>query len=422
MAYLPETKDKTARVSPAAQRVLGPEDPRAREEVEAQKNQEFSTWDQIGVAADMLPGGAIAAGGVKAAAKKGHDFHKMIRDALEGFRRDGDRGAQSAIVNWVSSTDTSIITKAKEYLDSLSGEALKSVEPVRKALDNAYNQFISPKGGHTAQWKDFSTAGAEKGVELNLPQGWKSGVLKRPEGSASPQDIIDTFREALNSGMPDAEAIALASKNFSKNSLERALIEIDKKIASIQGSPAASTLDTPGMKVFIKTQKIVSDTLKRLKGLQGAKPGSALEYVQQQKKIGKDIDASEATKALVPAQDVDSMVLQFEKIAGSKEFAPEAVTDQLIKATEGDVSKLNAMLKKTEILEEEVFRAGGTHPSDLTVRGLNNLVMALHKAISDVTTHLRPSSSRLKSIPPTSGNRLNLPGGPLYGGPPPPQP
>ncbi len=131
------------------------------------------------------------------------------------------------------------------------------------------------------------------------------------------------------------------------------------------------------------------------------------------------MQASETTKALVPAQDVDSMVLQFEKIAGSKEFAPEAVTDQLIKATEGDVSKLNAMLKKTEILEEEVFRAGGTHPSDLTVRGLNNLVMALHKAISNVTTHLRPSSSRIKSIPPTSGNRLNLPGGPLYGGPPP---
>ena len=314
MAYLPETKDKTARVSPAAQRVLGPEDPRAREEVEARRNQEFGTMDQIGMAADMLPGGAIAAGGAKAAAKKGPDIYKMINDALKGFQRDGDRGAQSAIVNWVSSTDTSIITKAQEYLDSLSSEALKSVEPVRKALNNAYNQFISPKGGHTTQWKD-------------------------PSAPSAPP-----------------------------------------------------------------------------------KPGSALEYVQQQKKIGKDIEASETTKALVPSQDVDSMVLQFEKIAGSKEVAPEAVTDQLIKATEGDVSKLNAMLKKTEILEEEVFRAGGTHPSDLTIRGLRNLVMALHKAISNVSSHLAPSSSRIKSIPPTSGNRLNLPGGPLYGGPPPPQP
>ena len=65
MAYLPETKDKTPRVSPAAQRVLGSEDPRARKEVEAQKNQKFSTWDEISVAADMLPGGAIAAGGAK---------------------------------------------------------------------------------------------------------------------------------------------------------------------------------------------------------------------------------------------------------------------------------------------------------------------------------------------------------------------
>ena len=39
MAYLPETKDKTPSISPAAQRVLGPEDPRAREEVEARRNQ-----------------------------------------------------------------------------------------------------------------------------------------------------------------------------------------------------------------------------------------------------------------------------------------------------------------------------------------------------------------------------------------------
>jgi hypothetical protein len=209
MAYIPETKDKTPRVSPAAQRVLGPEDPKARKEVEAQKNQKFSTWDQIGMAADMLPGGAIAAGGVKAAAKKGPDIYKMIKDALEGFRRDGDRGAQSAIVNWVSSTDTSIITKAQEYLDSLSGEALKSVEPVRKALNNAYNQFISPKGGHTTQWKDPSTPSAppKPGSALEYVQQQKK-IGKDIEASKATRDVarppaehkIEAFVKDIHSG------------------------------------------------------------------------------------------------------------------------------------------------------------------------------------------------------------------------------
>ena len=193
MAYLPETKDKTPSISPAAQRVLGPEDPRAREEVEARRNQEFGTMDQIGMAADMLPGGAIAAGGAKAAAKKGPDIYKMINDALKGFQRDGDRGAQSAIVNWVSSTDTSIITKAQEYLDSLSDEALKSVEPVRKALSNAYNQFISPKGGHTTQWKDPSTPSAppKPGSALEYVQQQKK-IGKDIEASKATTDIMAT--------------------------------------------------------------------------------------------------------------------------------------------------------------------------------------------------------------------------------------
>ena len=149
--------------------------------------------DQIGMAADMLPGGAIAAGGAKAAAKKGPDIYKMINDALKGFQRDGDRGAQSAIVNWVSSTDTSIITKAQENLDSLSSETWKSVEPVRKALSNAYNQFISPKGGHTTQWKDPSTPSAppKPGSALEYVQQQKK-IGKDIEASKATTDIMAT--------------------------------------------------------------------------------------------------------------------------------------------------------------------------------------------------------------------------------------
>ena len=313
MAYLPETKDKTPRVSPAAQRVLGSEDPRARKEVEAQKNQKFSTWDEISVAADMLPGGAMAVRG-------GRQIAEAVLSAVQsGTVQDAMKLAANA-----AKTDKDVLRQALQHLDR-------------------------------------------------------------------------AFTEAKRVKQEGAEAVYTAAKNSIEAVLDR-------------------TLDVRGRAKSVE-HKAAKETMRR----EGREP-STLGQSTSTAGSEKGVQASETTKALVPAQDVDSMVLQFEKIAGSKEVAPEAVTDQLIKATEGDVSKLNAMLKKTEILEEEVFRAGGTHPSDLTIRGLRNLVMALHKAISNVSSHLAPSSSRIKSIPPTSGNRLNLPGGPLYGGPPPPQP
>ena len=135
------------KVSDAAKRILGPEDPGARAEVEAERNQEFDTWDQIGLAADMIPPAAIAAGGAKAAVAGGRNIYKMINDSIKGFKVGGDKSAKDAVLNWASSTDLTILTDAMNYLDGLSGKALAEVEPVRKAINEVYNQFSAPKGG-----------------------------------------------------------------------------------------------------------------------------------------------------------------------------------------------------------------------------------------------------------------------------------
>ena len=101
----------TAKVSDAAKRVIGPDDPKARAEVEEKRDQEFGTMDQIGMAADMLPGGAIAAGGAKAVAAGGRNIYKMINDSIKGFKVGGDKSAKDAVLNWASSTDLSLLEK-----------------------------------------------------------------------------------------------------------------------------------------------------------------------------------------------------------------------------------------------------------------------------------------------------------------------
>lgn len=136
-----------AKVSGAAKRVIGPDDPKARAEVEEKRDQEFGTMDQIGMAADMLPGGAIVAGGAKAVGVGGRNIYKMINDSIKGFKVGGDKSAKDAVLNWASSTDLTILTDAMNYLDGLSGKALAEVEPVRKAINEVYNQFSAPKSG-----------------------------------------------------------------------------------------------------------------------------------------------------------------------------------------------------------------------------------------------------------------------------------
>ena len=127
MAYKPGRKESGVVVSDAAGRVLGPEDPGVRAEMEAQRDREFGVVEQIGLAADMLPGGAIAAGGAKAAAAGGRNIFKMINDSITGFKTGGAKAAKDAVLKWVSSTDLTILTDAMNYLDGLSGKALAEI-------------------------------------------------------------------------------------------------------------------------------------------------------------------------------------------------------------------------------------------------------------------------------------------------------
>ena len=135
----------TAKVSDAAKRAMVSDDPKARAELKEKRDQEFGTMDQIGLAADMLPGGAIAAGGAKAAAAGGRNVYKMISDSIKGFKAGGDKSAKDAVLNWASSTDLYILTDALNYINNLSGKALEEIKPAKKAIEDVYNQFSAPK-------------------------------------------------------------------------------------------------------------------------------------------------------------------------------------------------------------------------------------------------------------------------------------
>ena len=208
MAYIPETKDKTVRVSPAAQRALGPEDPRARKEVEAQKNQKFSTWDQIGMAADMLPGGAMAVRG-------GRQIAEAVLSAVQsGTVQDAMKLAANA-----AKTDKDVLRQALQHLDR-------------------------------------------------------------------------AFTEAKRVKQEGAEAVYTAAKNSIEAVLDRTL-DVRGRAKSAEHKAAKETMRREGRE---------PSTL----GQSTPKPGSALEYVRQRKKIGKDIEASKATTDIMATKDLPS--------------------------------------------------------------------------------------------------------------------
>jgi hypothetical protein len=177
----------TAKVSDAAKRAMVSDDPKARAELKEKRDQEFGTMDQIGLAADMLPGGAIAAGGAKAALSGGRNIYKMINDSIKGFKAGGDKSAKDAVLNWVSSTDLTILTDAMNYLDGLSGKALDEVEPVRKAINDVYNQFSAPKGGFSLGAKPSDPADSQSALEFV-----KELKAKPVETSKATEEIMAT--------------------------------------------------------------------------------------------------------------------------------------------------------------------------------------------------------------------------------------
>jgi len=190
----------TAKVSDAAKRAMVSDDPKARAEVEEERNQKFDVWDQIGLAADMLPGGAIAAGGAKAALSGGRNIYKMINDSIKGFKAGGDKSAKDAVLNWVSSTDLTILTDAMNYLDGLSGKALDEVEPVRKAINDVYNQFSAPKGGFSLGAKPAGSSDTSTALEYVQDLKAKAKIPKATEEIMATKDLPASTR--MNKDMP----------------------------------------------------------------------------------------------------------------------------------------------------------------------------------------------------------------------------
>jgi len=185
---------RTAKVSDAAKKVIGPDDPKARAEVEAERDQEFDIWDQIGLASDMIPPAAIAAGGAKAAAAGGRNVYKMISDSISGFKTGGSAAAKDAVLKWVSATDLNIMGEALDYIESLSGKALAEMQPVKTAIDKVYNQFSGRLQGH---------------ISLK-PEG-----LPKPAGSSDPNSALAYVQDLqAKAKIPKATEEIMATKDL----------------------------------------------------------------------------------------------------------------------------------------------------------------------------------------------------------------
>ena len=170
MAYLPETKDKTAVVSPAAKRVLGPEDPAAREEFDAQKKRKFDTWDQVGLGADMLPAGAVAY-------KGGSNVFKLINDAVSAVKKGGLEEAKKTVLNWATTHNYKPLLDAINYFDNMKkgagdlstadipADELDDLITAEKALTDVYDKFFAPDvlhlGGSSPAKPSLSPAAKE---------------------------------------------------------------------------------------------------------------------------------------------------------------------------------------------------------------------------------------------------------------------
>jgi len=235
MAYKPGRKESGVVVSDAAGRVLGPEDPGVRAEMEAQRDREFGVVEQIGLAADMLPGGAIAAGGAKAAAAGGRNIFKMINDSITGFKTGGAKAAKDAVLKWASSTDLTILTDAMNYLDGLSGKALAEIEPVRKAINEVYNQFSAPKGGFSLGAKPASSTDTSTalGYVQDL-QAKASKVLDISDPMNLPsEDILSRAGNFMGKGTyAGAEVISKLVDSVSVESISKALSEVTEVLSN----------------------------------------------------------------------------------------------------------------------------------------------------------------------------------------------
>jgi len=170
MAYKPGRKEGGVAVSDAASRVLGPEDPGARSEVEARRDREFSTMEQIGLAADMLPGGAIAFKG----ARGGKAVLESVLDAMK--LHTGNPIGQEGMVAAARSSkgDPGILKEALKYVISL----MKKYKADDTGAPASFGMMHEAKRAIEAVIDGtFDLKGAEKGREARRAAGADPGPI-----------------------------------------------------------------------------------------------------------------------------------------------------------------------------------------------------------------------------------------------------
>jgi hypothetical protein len=131
---------RTAKVSDAAKKIIGPDDPKARAEVEAKRNQEFDVWDQIGMTADMLPGGAIAAGGAKAA-------KNLAEAAIRAYDKAPSPAAGSTFYTGMQEA-MKVVARISKGSKNLLEDAIKLIDETLAKQEKgaeAENAFLSAK-------------------------------------------------------------------------------------------------------------------------------------------------------------------------------------------------------------------------------------------------------------------------------------
>jgi hypothetical protein len=122
----------------------------AARELKEKKARKFGVVEQIGLAADMLPGGAILSEGVVRGAAGGMNFLRMIDDAHTAYSSKGYKGVKETVLKWASIYDESIIVKTLDYLEGLKGKvsSTPSLKAINKAVDEVYvDLFFGPKAG-----------------------------------------------------------------------------------------------------------------------------------------------------------------------------------------------------------------------------------------------------------------------------------
>ena len=197
---------RTAKVSDAAKRTIGPDDPKARAEVEAKRNQEFDVWDQIGMTADMLPGGAIAAGGAKAAKNlaeaairaydkapspvAGSTFYTGMQEAMKVVARIS-KGSKNLLEDAIKMIDETLAKQEKgAEAENAFLSAKKAIEAV---LDGTFDLARKKKGAKHRE--ALSHIKEEKKKPLLLGQDWVKESKALHKGDTSNFSALELVKD-----------------------------------------------------------------------------------------------------------------------------------------------------------------------------------------------------------------------------------